>query len=128
MAAASSGDDKGDRPQPRPEAETEGEGGHEKSWLAMLAAIYPRHRTVFFILNGLLTVANIFVGGFWWAFWPLFVSSMALGLNYLVYKIHTTDDSWAERRVEDLHARSYDRGHIEWIQDRDPSGSDVRRP
>lgn len=128
MAAASPDDDKGGGPEPALDATPDGGSGQERSWSAILAAIYPRHRTVFFALNGLLTVANVFVGGYWWAFWPLFVSSMALGLNYLVYKIHTTDDSWAEQRVEDLHARSYDRGHIEWIQDRDPSGSDVRRP
>lgn len=90
-----------------------------------VVALYPLHRAVTLALNGLLTVANFFTGTPWWAVWPLLVTGFALGLHYLVYKVRTTDDEWVQQRVDDLHDRSYDRGHIEVIQDTDDKG---RRP
>ncbi|MEZ5855331.1 MAG: 2TM domain-containing protein [Hyphomicrobiaceae bacterium] len=77
------------------------------------------------VLNGLLTIVNFATGAPWWGVWPLLVTGFVLGVHYLFYKMRTTDEDWVQQRVDDLHDRSYDRGHIEDIQSREDEG---RRP
>jgi hypothetical protein len=107
----------GDDEPARPGAPAEGSGQSTRPLADWLVAAYPRHRLGFLVLNAALTVANVVTGWPWWAFWPFLVTGFLLGLHYLIYKVRTTDDAWVAARVEDLHARSYDRGHIEVIQD-----------
>jgi hypothetical protein len=67
------------------------------------------HLRAFLALNAALTLTNVLTGMPWWAFWPLLVTSLALGIHYLLYKAVTVDETWAEERVEELNLKSYDR-------------------
>jgi len=69
-------------------------------------------------LNAILTLANVVTGRPWWAFWPLLVTSFALGIHYLLYKTLMVDEQWAEERVGELNLKSYDRSHIEALKSR----------
>jgi 2TM domain len=76
------------------------------------------HLGLFCLLNAALTLANVLTGMPWWAFWPLLVTSLLIGVHYLVYKAVTVDETWAEERVEELNLKSYDRSHIEELKSR----------
>ena len=76
------------------------------------------HLGAFLALNTGLTLVNALMGKPWWAFWPLLVTGLALGIHYLLYKAVTVDETWAEERVEELNLKSYDRGHIEELKSR----------
>lgn len=76
------------------------------------------HLGAFLALNAALTLANVVTGVPWWAFWPLLVTGLALGIHYLLYKAVTVDETWAEERVEELNLKSYDRSHIEELKSR----------
>ena len=69
-------------------------------------------------LNTGLNLTNASTGRPWWAFWPLLVTGMLLGLHYLLYKAMTVDEHWAEERIEELNLKSYDRSHIEELKSR----------
>lgn len=72
-----------------------------------------------FVLGNLgLNATNWFVGDGWWAFWPLVVWALVLGVHYLVYKSKRVDQRWVEERTEDVRSKSYDRAHIDSIQAR----------
>ncbi len=75
----------------------------------------------------MLSLINAAVGGGWWAFWPLLVTSMLIALHYLVYKAMTVDERWADERVEELNLKSYDRSHIEELKSRFGGASDGKR-
>jgi hypothetical protein len=72
----------------------------------------------FVALNIGLNLTNVMTGRPWWAFWPLIVTGMLLGLHYLLYKAMTVDEHWAEERIEELNLKSYDRSHIEELKSR----------
>ena len=63
-------------------------------------------------------LANWFVGGDWWAFWPLVAWGLVLGVHYLMVKSKRVNDRWVEERTEDVRSKSYDRAHIDSIQTR----------
>ena len=76
------------------------------------------HLLAFAVLNVALTLANVATGRPWWAFWPLIVTGFLLGVHYLLYKVATVDEHWADERVEELNFKSYDRSHIEELKSR----------
>lgn len=91
-------------------------------WLAVVRLAALRglkwHAAAFVALNGILTLANVATGAPWWAFWPLSVTSLLLGLHYIVAKSLAADERWAAQRVEELNLKSYDRSHIENLKSR----------
>jgi uncharacterized membrane protein len=54
----------------------------------------------------------------WWAIWVVIVTVLMLGLHFLVYKAMTIDDAWVDARAEEIHVKSYDRGHIQEMSER----------
>ena len=76
------------------------------------------HAWIFVFGNAALHVANGFVGDDWWAFWPLIVWGLVLGVHYLIYKSKRVDERWVEERTEDVRSKSYDRAHIDSIETR----------
>ncbi len=72
----------------------------------------------FVALNTGLNLTNVLTGRPWWAFWPLIVTAMLLGLHYLLHKAMMVDEHWAEERIEELNLKSYDRSHIEQLKSR----------
>jgi hypothetical protein len=79
---------------------------------------FPAHLYTFLAANVLLTIANVFTGGHWWAFWPLLATSLIFGVHYLLYKAAAVDDLWVEERIQELNLKSYDRSHIEGLKER----------
>lgn len=82
------------------------------------ARAFRLHALAFVLGNGALNGANWFVGGDWWAFWPLMAWGLVLGAHYLMYKSRRADDRWVEERTEDVRSKSYDRAHMDSIQTR----------
>lgn len=76
------------------------------------------HVVLFLALNGALAVVNLGLGGPWWAFWPLLMTSILLAIHYLAYKSFTVDEAWADERTQELNLKSYDRSHIEDLKSR----------
>lgn len=76
------------------------------------------HLLVFVALNAALHAANAFVGDWWWAFWPLVLWGMGLAAHYFIYKSKRVDAAWVEERTEDVRSKSYDRAHMDSIEDR----------
>ena len=104
-------------------------------WLGRVARAFHAHLLVSGALVGLLSVVNLVVGGGWWAFWPTLAAAVALGLHFLLFKTVAVDERWAAGRAEELHLKSYDRGHIQSIAERgglttpaDRAGERDRRP
>ena len=79
---------------------------------------FRRHLAAFLLVNGALTVANVYTGAPWWAFWPLIIWAFALMIHFLVYRATTVDDAWVEDRILDLRSKSYDLSHIDSIRER----------
>lgn len=73
------------------------------------------HLWTFVLVNIALNAANAFVGDDWWAFWPLVVWALVLGVHYLIYKSKRVDERWVEERTEDVRSKSYDRAHMDSI-------------
>lgn len=104
-------------------------------WLGRAARAFHAHLLVSGALVGLLSVVNLVGGGGWWAFWPTLAAAVALGLHFLLFKTVAVDERWAAGRAEELHLKSYDRGHIQSIAERgglttpaDRAGERDRRP
>ena len=76
------------------------------------------HLSAFILVNLALNAANWFVGGDWWAFWPLVVWGVVLVAHYLIYKSKRVDKRWVEERTDDVRSKSYDRAHIDSIEKR----------
>ena len=95
-----------------------------KAALAVLVQAFRVHRLLYAAaLAGLIGLA--LVGVEWrWATWPLLGWSLLLLVHYLLYKSSKVDERWAAERVEELNLKSYDRGHIESIRER--QGKDGR--
>ncbi|NJO33680.1 MAG: 2TM domain-containing protein [Rhodospirillales bacterium] len=79
---------------------------------------FPWHLRAFLAANVVLTIANVFTRGYWWAFWPLVATGLVLGVHYLLYKATAVDDLWVEERIQELNLKSYDRSHIEDLKAR----------
>ena len=90
------------------------------------ASAFRIHAWAFVVGNGALNVGNALSGRPWWAFWPLLIWGVALGIHYLVHKARQVDDRWVEARTAELHAKSYDVSHIDSIAAR--SGKRDRAP
>jgi len=88
--------------------------------------VFRRHFGLFLTVNAILTVANIVGGAPWWAFWPLLIWGVPLGVHYLYYKASAIDDDWVEARMEDLRSKSYDLSHIDDIKKK-PAGAGPER-
>jgi len=80
--------------------------------------LFRRHAVAFVAVNALLNATNVATGAPWWAFWPLAVWGVALGVHYLAYKTGHVDPAWVEERAEDVRSKAYDRGHIDDIGER----------
>ena len=95
-----------------------------------LVRAFPWHLAAFLAGNLLLAGVNALAGGSWWAFWPLLVTGVILGVHYLCYKAVSVDERWAQERTEEVNLKSYDRGHIEGLKSRYGTGDtgDDRRP
>ena len=76
------------------------------------------HLWAFVLVNLALNAGNWFTGGDWWAFWPLVVWAVVLGVHYLMYKARRVDARWVAERTEDVRSKSYDRAHMDSIQAR----------
>ena len=61
--------------------------GSPRRWAARA---FRWHMLAFVALNTGLNLANVMTGRPWWAFWPLIVTGMLLGLHYLLYKAMTS--------------------------------------
>jgi 2TM domain len=81
------------------------------------------HAWAFVAGNVALSVANWLTGRPWWAFWPLLLWGVVLGIHFLVHKTHTVDDEWVAARTAELHAKSYDVSHIDSIAERSGEGA-----
>jgi hypothetical protein len=80
--------------------------------------VFRLHLWAFVLVNLALNAANWFVGGDWWAFWPLVVWGIVLVAHYLAYKSKRVDARWVEERTEDVRSKSYDRAHMDSIETR----------
>jgi len=76
------------------------------------------HATVYAVVIGCLTAANIAVGGGWWAYWPTVSWGIVLAVHFFYVRASSVDEAWIEERSADLRFRSYDLGHIEDIKKR----------
>ena len=76
------------------------------------------HLWAFILVNLALNAANWFVGGDWWAFWPLVVWGVVLVAHYLAYKSKRVDERWVQERTDDVRSKSYDRAHMDSIETR----------
>jgi hypothetical protein len=94
-----------------------------------LVRAFPWHVRIFLAVNVILGIANAATGGPWWAFWPLLITAVALGVHYLFRKAAAADERWAEQRAEELNLKSYDRSQIENLKARYHDGTppDQRR-
>ena len=93
----------------------------EEQWAGTLTLIqksHPWHRYAFITFNALLTALNIYGGPPWWGLWPLLITGLIYALHYLIYKASVIDDAWVNARATDLHYKSYDQGHIDFIAER----------
>jgi hypothetical protein len=79
---------------------------------------FPWHAGIMLAGNVLLNGVNVVTGSPWWAFWPLAVTGLALGVHYLFYKTAAVDERWVAERTEELNLKSYDRSHIENLKSR----------
>ena len=84
------------------------------AWL-LDQAVLRRHRWLFLVTVGLLTLVNIAVGGGWWAFWVLFGWALIFFLHLCLVRSTHVDDEWVDERTDDLRLKSYDLGHIDDI-------------
>jgi len=96
----------------------EGVGATGRLASRWLERAFSWHLGGFLVGNAALSIANAFTGGYWWAFWPLFVTGCLLAVHYLFYKAAAIDERWAEERVQELNLKSYDRSHIENLKTR----------
>ena len=48
----------------------------------------------------------------------MLITGLIYALHYLVYKASVIDDDWVDARAADLHYKSYDQGHIDFIAER----------
>ena len=76
------------------------------------------HLWAFVLGNAALNVVNWFNSTDWWAFWPLVIWALVLGVHYLIYKSKRVDERWVEERTEEVHSKAYDAAHIDSIQTR----------
>jgi hypothetical protein len=90
--------------------------------LHRIARLYRLHLVVSAAFNAALAAVNVASGGGWWTFWPALASWLLLGLHYLIFKVATVDESWAEMRTDDLRSKSYDLAHIHSIAERGGPG------
>ena len=76
-----------------------------------------RHALAYGAGNALLLVIDLVSGGEMWIFWPLFGWGIVLGFHYLYVRATGVDDSWVQRRTDDLRYKSYDLQHIRDIEE-----------
>lgn len=86
--------------------------------VALIQKFYPWHRNAFIAFNVGLTLLNIYSGPPWWGLWPLLITGLLFTLHYLVFKASVIDEAWVDARAADLHYKSYDQGHIDFIAER----------
>ena len=97
-------------------------------WLERVVGLYPLHQKVLTAGVVVLVVSNALTRAHGlWAFWPLAVWGCVFVVHYLVVKTVTIDPDWVEERSQELNTRSYDRGHIETIAERNEMKTDVQR-
>lgn len=89
-----------------------------KPALRILTQAFRPHRLLYAAALAVL-IGLAIIGIEWrWATWPLLAWSLLLLVHYLLYKSAHVDERWAAERVEELNLKSYDRGHIESIRER----------
>jgi len=77
--------------------------------------VFRLHLWAFVLVNLALNAANWFMGGDWWAFWPLAIWGVVLAAHYLIDKSRRVDARWVEERTEEVRSKSYDASHIDSI-------------
>lgn len=85
---------------------------------ALLTTYYRLHLWAFVAGNLLLTAINIYSGAPWWALWPLLIWGVPFSVHFFIFKSLTVTEEWVDERIDDLHWRSYDLGHVEDLEDR----------
>lgn len=83
------------------------------------------HALAYGIVIGSLLLLNIYTGGRWWSFWPMFGWSVVLTIHFLIVRALDVDEDWTEKRIKDLHLKSYDVAHVrdigQRVREHDPS-------
>ena len=76
------------------------------------------HLRLYLVLCGVLTLINLYTGGGWWSFAPVYGWSIVLAVHYFYVRAASVDDDWVRERTEELKIRSYDLGHITDLEQR----------
>lgn len=76
------------------------------------------HRLTALIVMAVSIALNAMTGRPWWSIWVVVAAIAAVGAHYLAYKTMTIDDAWVDARAEEIHVKSYDRGHIQEMSER----------
>ena len=74
------------------------------------------HLGIFVVGVATFGLADFFMTGMQWAFWPIFFWSLALAFHYFLAKSLNVDDGWAESRAMRLRYKAYDIDHIRRIE------------
>lgn len=90
----------------------------EPSFADRVVRLFPAHRLVFIGLLSTLTAGNLWSGPPWWTFWPMIAAAVLFTLHYMILKVVTADESWADRRADEISERSYDLSHVTSITER----------
>ncbi len=85
---------------------------------ALVKRLFRWHLLAYGVIMGVLTAANIVIGGGWWTFWPTCVWGIGLALHFFYCKSVTVDEAWVQERSDDMRLRSVDLSHIRDIEDR----------
>jgi len=85
------------------------------SWIV---STFRWHAIAAIAINTAAIALNWHVGRPAWSIWVVVATVLLLGLHFLFYKVMTIDDAWVDARAEELHVKSYDRGHIQEMSER----------
>lgn len=89
---------------------------------------YRMHRGLYAAGVVVLHAINIWQGAPWWAFWPTMVWGIPFCIHFFLYKSLTVDEQWADERIDDLRAKSYDIAHMTDLEDRILDDDSSTRP
>lgn len=114
--------------EPAPEPLLQGKAFVLPSWIV---TSFRWHAGLAALVTSTAVAANIAMGPPGWSLWVVVGAIALLGPHYLLYKIMTIDEAWVDARSEEIHLKSYDRGHIQDISGRQglttPSDKGLKR-
>ena len=76
-----------------------------------------RHLIAYGCASVVFFVADYFMAGASWFYWPVMAWGAVVGVHWLYCKSIDVDDDWAERRTINIRLKSYDLGHIAAIDE-----------